>query len=276
MPQSLERSDLSLCISIVTYQVRPDDFTAMLASLDAALETAQSAWRLRTRLIIVDNGQQVEQLRSVLAEYPRLPAELIVNEQNLGYGRAQNQALARAQADYHVLMNPDVVVQPECLLRGLQFLEREPQVVALSPQVTDIHGRLQYLCKRYPSVFDLALRGFAPSSLRRLFEPRLALYECRSMVNKKLTARAELISGCFMLCRGEALRKAGGFNERFFLYFEDFALSIELARLGKLMYYPQISIVHYGGYAARKGWAHIRLFARSAVSFFNLFGWKLF
>ncbi|HHX83579.1 MAG TPA: glycosyltransferase family 2 protein [Pseudomonadaceae bacterium] len=276
MAQSPERSALSLCISIVTYKVRPDDFTAMLASLDAALESAAALPQLTIRLIIVDNGQQAAELQPLLDAFPALRAELVSNTENVGYGRAQNQALAMAQADYHLLMNPDVVVQPECLLRGLQYLQREVEVVALSPQVTDIHGRLQYLCKRYPSVFDLALRGFAPAALRKFFEPRLARYECRSMVNKKLTARAELISGCFMLCRGPALRRAGGFDERFFLYFEDFALSIELAKQGLLMYYPQISIVHYGGYAARKGWTHIRLFARSALRFFNLYGWKLF
>ena len=276
MAQPPERSALSLCISIVTYKVRPDDFTAMLASLDAALESVAALPHLTTRLIIVDNGQQAAELQPLLDVFPALGAELVSNTENVGYGRAQNQALAMAQADYHLLMNPDVVVQPECLLRGLQYLEREAEVVALSPQVTDIHGRLQYLCKRYPSVLDLALRGFAPASLRKFFEPRLARYECRSMVNKKLTARAERISGCFMVCRGTALRRAGGFDERFFLYFEDFALSIELAKQGLLMYYPQISIVHYGGYAARKGWVHIRLFARSALRFFNLYGWKLF
>lgn len=276
MPQSSERSELSLCISIVTYKVRPDDFTAMLASLEAALEAAAAAFRLDTRLIIVDNGQQAEQLRVLLQDYPQLPVELVPNPVNVGYGRAQNQALTMAQCDYHVVMNPDVVVQPECLLRGLHYLEREPGVVALSPEVTDIRGGLQYLCKRYPSVFDLALRGFAPAAVRRAFARRLALYECRAMVDKRLTARAELISGCFMLLRGSALHRVGGFNERFFLYFEDFALSIELARVGKLMYYPQMAIVHYGGHAARKGMEHIRLFTRSAVSFFNLFGWKWF
>lgn len=276
MAQQSGRSELSLCISIVTYKVHPDDFTAMLASLDAALEAAEASWRLRTRLIIVDNGGQEAQLRELLGDYPALPVELVVNTENVGYGRAQNQALAMAQCDYHVVMNPDVVVQPECLLRGLNYLEREADVVALSPEVTDIRGCLQYLCKCYPAVLDLALRGFAPRGLRQAFARRLALYECRSMVDKRLTARAELISGCFMLIRGEALRAVGGFNERFFLYFEDFALSIELARHGRLMYYPPMAIVHYGGHAARKGAEHIRMFTRSAVSFFNLYGWKLF
>ena len=143
MAQSPERSALSLCISIVTYKVRPDDFTAMLASLDAALESAAALPQLTIRLIIVDNGQQAAELQPLLDAFPALRAELVSNTENVGYGRAQNQALAMAQADYHLLMNPDVVVQPECLLRGLQYLQREVEVVALSPQVTDIHGRLQ-------------------------------------------------------------------------------------------------------------------------------------
>jgi len=276
MPLSGERASLSLCISIVTYKIKPDDFTAMLASLEAALDTAASVFLLDTQIIIVDNGQETTLINKLLQVHPALPVVLIANPVNIGYGKAQNQALARAVADYHLLMNPDVVMHNDSLVRALQYMEKEREVVALSPEVKDIHGKLQYLCKRYPSVFDLALRGFAPTAVRRLFERRLSIYECRSMVDKKLTARAELISGCFMLCRGKVLHQVGGFDERFFLYFEDFALSIELRKLGRIIYLPQVSIVHYGGHAARKGWIHIRMFLRSALSFFNLYGWKLF
>jgi len=77
-----------------------------------------------------------------------------------------------------------------------------------------------------------------------------------------------------MLCRTEALKKINGFDDRFFLYFEDFALSIELRKLGKLMYIPSMKIIHLGGHAARKGMRHIFFFISSGFRFFNRYGWK--
>src|SRR5690606_5575960 len=97
----------------------------------------------------------------------------------------------------------------------------------------------------------------------------------RAMVDGEATAAVDLISGCFMLCRTAMLKQAGGFNEKFFLYFEDFALSIELRKFGTLMYVPAVKIVHFGGDASRKGLRHIGYFAASAARFYRRYGWKL-
>jgi hypothetical protein len=274
-PRTAEQA-VSLCVSIVTYRIIPDQLNALLASLEDACEYMRTEQRLLLDTVLIDNGQEPELLAQVCARYKAsLSIRCILNTDNVGYGRAHNQAIGSSKAEFHLLMNPDVVLKPGILLRGIQYLQRQLDVVALSPEVRDIDGRCQYLCKRYPSVLDLALRGLAPAALRRPFEKRLKLYECRNMVDRKLTAPAQLISGCFILCRGDILRKIGGFNERFFLYFEDFALSIELAKFGKLMYFPEARIVHYGGHAARKGSKHIRYFVRSAFIFFSIYGWKL-
>ena len=78
-----------------------------------------------------------------------------------------------------------------------------------------------------------------------------------------------------MLVRASKLHEVGGFNERYFLYFEDFDLSLKLARLGSIDYVPEMRIVHYGGGASRKGFRHITLFCKSAITFFMENGWKL-
>lgn len=276
MPKPAEPAACSLCVSIVTYRIIPDQLNALLASLLAACERAREELDLRIDTVLIDNGQEPDLLEQVVAPYRAgLNIRTLINTENVGYGRAHNQVIRSSSADFSLMMNPDVVLKPDALLRSIQYLQRHPDVVALSPEVRDIDGRCQYLCKRYPSVLDLALRGLAPAALRRRFDKRLALYECRNMVDRKLTAPAQMISGCFMFCRSSAVQQAGGFNERFFLYFEDFALSLELGKLGKLVYYPDARIVHYGGHAARKGWKHIRYFARSAFTFFSIYGWKL-
>jgi GT2 family glycosyltransferase len=136
----------------------------------------------------------------------------------------------------------------------------------------------EFLCKRYPTVLDLALRGFAPAGLRRLFRKRLDRYEMRDAVALAsadgLVSPVPLMSGCFMLVRRKAVEATGGFDPNYFLYFEDFDWSMRLNRVTQSAYVPSVRIVHHGGDASRKGWRHVVEFARSAVRFFNKHGWK--
>lgn len=81
-----------------------------------------------------------------------------------------------------------------------------------------------------------------------------------------------LVSGCFIFARTKSLKQIGGFDERFFLYFEDFDLSMRLKRKD---YFPEIQIYHKGGNSSKKGFLHVRLFVISAIRFFMKFGWKL-
>ena len=129
------------------------------------------------------------------------------------------------------------------------------------------NGEQEFLCKRYPSVLVLFLRGFAPRFVRRLFNRHLATYEMRDLCSGEHQANVAIASGCFMLLRTSALQAVGGFNEAFFLYFEDFDLSLRLGRLGRLVFDPAMRIVHHGGYAASKGRLHLKYFINSGVMF---------
>lgn len=267
-----------LSIAIVTWRTDPEQFTEVLASIERAARVLcqQRPAAAPVSLNILDNSGQAERLRRLTA---RLDSCLQVSVDdtgaNLGYGRAHNLALAASTAPCHLILNPDVLLDDEALLQGLNFLEQNPGAVALSPDAIDGTGRQLYLCKTYPSLLDLALRAFAPRWLQRRFDTRLARYENRALVDAQHGGEVQLISGCFMLCRTAALRAAGGFDERYFLYFEDFALSLALGKQGRLLYVPDCRIVHYGGAAGRKGLRHILYFSSSALKFFCRHGWKL-
>ena len=127
-----------------------------------------------------------------------------------------------------------------------------------------------------PAVFDLFLRGFAPGWLRRRFARRMERYEMRDLIGGQVVWDPPLVSGAFMLFRSEVLRRLGGFDPDFFLYFEDYDLSLRAARLTRLAYVPAVRVVHHGGHAARKGWHHIKLFVGGAARFFNKHGWRWF
>ena len=84
-----------------------------------------------------------------------------------------------------------------------------------------------------------------------------------------------MLSGSFMFCRRVPVAAIGGFSDTFFLFFEDFDLSVRAAQQAKLAYVTSVRIVHRGGHAARKGLRHIMLFVRSGVTFLRRHGWKL-
>jgi len=227
----------------------------------------------------VDNGPGDDRggIERALVAWPDEagPVEIVAGQGNVGYGRANNLALARVRSDLHLVMNPDVELAQDALVAAAQSLAAHPDVALLAPAVSGDDGQVQYLCKRYPSVWVLFLRGFAPRALRERFAPRLAHYEMRDAIGAEFTPGVPLASGCFMLVRTAAMRVAGGFDPRYFMYFEDYDLSLRIASQGTVAYEPAVRIVHHGGEAARKGWRHVGWFVRSAWRFFSRHGWKL-
>jgi GT2 family glycosyltransferase len=121
----------------------------------------------------------------------------------------------------------------------------------------------------------LFLRGFAPRVLRERNAPALARYEMRDLPADRVYSPVPLASGCFMLMRTALFRRVGGFDPRFFMYFEDYDLSLRLGREAAWGYVPGARIVHHGGDASRKGFRHVAWFLRSAWRFFATHGWRI-
>ena len=195
-------------------------------------------------------------------------------ENNVGFGGGNNAVNHSLSSDYHLILNPDVELADDAISTALARLEDDPGIVLLSPHVSSGHGAQEFLCKRYPSVLVLLARAFAPDFMGRFFRRQLEEYEMRDLCTGNTESDVVLASGAFMLVRTKALLAAGGFDEGYFLYFEDFDLSLRLAHFGRLVFYPATKIVHHGGYAASKGWRHMRLFIKSGIRFFNTHGWR--
>lgn len=273
---------LHLTVSIVTYNTRFSELAACIDALIDSIEFFQSrSEELKVTIIVVDNGEGLSlcsnesESAEELLGFTEYNIEVIQGHGNVGYGAAQNLAFQQAAGDIHIFMNPDVVLESEAIAEGIDFLRRTPDVVALSPSCTDMVGRKQHLCKRYPSIFDLFLRGFAPEVLLGVFKERLSRYEMAELDELSPTRGVPIISGCFMMCRGNVIATVKGFDPGYFLYFEDFDLSLRLKPFGPLAYVPSVKIKHGGGNASKKGLRHIAMFLRSAIKFFNTHGWKL-
>jgi GT2 family glycosyltransferase len=275
---SAPRSEFEgLSISVVVY--RPDlaELTSTLASLGAACEVVHASRPgLPVTLYLVDNGG-LPDVRAVLDALRArgVTSTILTGHGNVGYGRGHNLAIEQATSRYHLVLNPDIDLDRDALVRALDFFEANQDAGLLTPWIGDERGHQQFLCRRYPTLLDLFVRGFLPRSVRRLFARRLARYEMRDLINERdIVWDPPIVSGCFMLFRTTVLRKLAGFDTRYFLYFEDYDLSLRAHDVARVVYAPAVRVLHHGGGAARKGSAHIRMFAASAYKFFNRFGWK--
>ncbi|WP_081889644.1 glycosyltransferase family 2 protein [Caballeronia sordidicola] len=264
----------TLSISIVVY--RPN-----LVMLDRVFETLavalqQLAPAQRACLYFIDNGGPDELIGTPKAALrAEFALERIAGHGNVGYGRGHNLGIERTHSRYHLVLNPDIELDERGLIEALSFLDAHSDTGLLTPLIRDDSGEQQFLCRRFPTVLDLFARGFLPSSLRRPFAKRLAHYEMRDVIDDRtIIWDPPIVSGCFMLFRTDILKRLNGFDPRYFLYFEDYDLSLRTHEVARVAYVPAVRVLHHGGGAARKGGAHVKLFASSAFRFFTRFGWK--
>lgn len=271
----------TLSVSVVIYKTDTALLSSGLHSLLGAVAVAVAAGQIQSVQVDLINNADADP--AVLKLVETLAAEaaaqsvdlrMLAGHGNVGYGRGHNLSISAATSDYHLILNPDVTLTQDALSLGLRYMVENPSVAALSPAVHDGEGHKQYVCKRYPSVFDFLLRGFAPQGIKRVFNKRLANYEMRELSEQEPSTGIPIISGCFMLFRTAVLQSVGGFDARYFLYFEDFDLSLRVHEKGTLAYLPTMHITHLGGDSASKGLRHIAMFVRSGVLFYNTHGWR--
>jgi len=274
-------STARLSVSIVLYHNPVELLLSTINSLYKASLMALNEGQLESVSVsLIDNSQsqaygtQVQEALQGGQYDDFFLLNYIEAEDNTGFGAGHNRVLGELTSDYHLVLNPDVELADSALSRGLSTMINDATLTLVSPRVVGSTGEQEFLCKSYPSVWVLLLRAFAPALVRRHFKAQLDRYEVRELCAGDQAGEVLLASGCFMLMRSDAFIAAGGFNENYFLYFEDFDLSLRLGERGRLLFYPAMEITHHGGYAASKGLRHIWLFIKSGIRFFNDHGWK--
>lgn len=274
----------SLTVSIVTYRPDMPLLRRCLATLAAAIAEAQRQGVIRSVAVaLIDNSEDPGIARAVTAlgeecfRGASVQMHYLHAHANVGYGIAHNLMLNGTGADYQLVANPDIELAPDALANAVRWLDVHPEVGVAVPSIRGPDGTPEYLCRRYPAVWDLFLRGFMPRSLRRPWRGRLARYELRDRIDpdaKEPVIGIPIMSGACMLVKRRPIDTTGGFDPAFFLYFEDYDWSVRLNRVTKSAWLPCMRVLHHGGGAARKGWRHIALFVRSGIRFYNKHGWR--
>ncbi|MFW6092715.1 MAG: glycosyltransferase [Pseudomonadota bacterium] len=266
--------------SVVTYRSDLSRFQRLIKGLIPALSDVAARYGGHAILYLVSNDGDPTFERAVVAELDeatarareRVRLRTFNGHGNIGYGAAHNLAIRATRSRYHLILNPDVELEPEAVLAGVRYLESDADCVLAAPHGLDRSGRYLRLAKRSPGVLTLALRAAhvaaGPAGPRRM----ISNYTYCDLLPADSPQRIELASGCCMLCRTEAIKRVHGFDERYFLFFEDFDLSKRLSRLGDLVEVPDFTIRHFGGDASRRGIVTIVRFVSSALRYFRLHG----
>jgi GT2 family glycosyltransferase len=196
---------------------------------------------------------------------------------NLGYGKGHNWAIANAEeSKYHMILNPDVIIKNGVIEELVHFMDLNHDVGMVCPKILNEDGSVQYLNKRITTVYDLLLRKFLPDAFRSFFQKRLDYYEMKDIGYDK-SYDVPLMSGAFMLCRTSVLKSVGGFDPRYFMYFEDYDLSRKIQKYNyRTVYYPHVSIIHSWGRASHKSARMLMIFIINGIRYFNKWGWKLY
>lgn len=197
----------------------------------------------------------------------------IFNGKNVGYGAGHNVAIKKAirmNSCYHFIFNPDIIFEDQIIDKLVAYIDDEKQIGSVMPKILYPDGRTQYLCKLLATPFDLIGRRFLP--FQNLIEKRNNKYELRfTGYNKQMQVPS--LSGCFMLLRTEVLKQVGGFDERFFMYCEDFDLCRRIGQVSKTVFYPEVSVIHNYEKGSYKNYKLLKYHIISAIKYFNKWGW---
>lgn len=248
-----------LSVVIVNYNVQ--------YFLDQCLDSVKRASEhLKVEVFVVDNDSKDGSIEMVSKKYPEV--RLIANKENVGFSKANNQAMEIAKGKYILLLNPDTVVGEDTLDKTFSYMEAHPETGGLGIRMFDGRG------------------NFLPESKRGLPSPMVAFYKIFGLsalfpkskrfgqyhlghIPEDQTAEVDILSGAFMMMRKEALVKTGLLDETFFMYGEDIDLSYRIQLAGyNNVYFADSSIIHYKGESTKKGSAnYVFVFYRAMIIF---------
>jgi N-acetylglucosaminyl-diphospho-decaprenol L-rhamnosyltransferase len=177
----------------------------------------------------------------------RLQIIVIENNLNIGFGRANNQAVVRSRGRYLLLLNPDAFVAPDTLIKTFSFMEQNPRSGILGVRLLNEDGSLQPWFRIFPTPWN---EFVAANALGRFF-PGTKLMEDLADDHKKIRS-CDWVRGCFYLVRKEVIDQIGLFDPRFFLYFEEIDHCRRCREAGwDVTYFGDTQVVHIGGESAK-------------------------
>ncbi|MEQ9091329.1 MAG: glycosyltransferase family 2 protein [Balneola sp.] len=235
----------SIDISIIIVNFRVKEYILLL--LDSIQKAAKG---LSIEIIVVDNNSGDGSPEYLISAYNSV--KIIKNVENVGFAKANNQAIEKASGTYALIINPDTVIQEDSLLRLKQYMDKSDKTAALGFKMINPDGTFARESKR--SVPDLKTGIFRASGLDKLL-PNSRLYGQRYLgwLDENEVAEVPVISGAGMFWRTSVLKELQGFDEAFFMYGEDDDLCYRVQNTDyNIKYFPPAKMLHFKGESERE------------------------
>ncbi len=214
---------MDLSIIIVSWNVREklkDNLRALFESKHVVFE-----------VFVVDNNSGDGSVEMVKREYPQV--KLIVNRENLGFARANNQAIQQANGRYILLLNPDMRVFDDSLSNMVSWMNRHEQAAVAGCKLIGENGLIVKHVRRFPGFLDqLAIILKIPHLIPRVINKYL-----RNDFDYDKSARVDSVRGGFFIIRSEVIKKIGMLDERYFLWFEEVDYCRRVSQAGLEVWY---------------------------------------
>lgn len=240
-----------------------------IATIGNALSSLLEHTKAPFRLYVVDNGSTDGTVELIENSYPQVT--LIRNCGNIGFGAGHNLILDRLDSEYHVIINPDIIIRDDVISKLAAFLDANSDIGLASPEIRFPDGRLQILGKKAP-----CLKYLVASRMRGNGEPSKLLREY-AMLDCDLSKPVDIqnATGCFMFIRTKLFKELGGFDKRYFMYFEDSDLTRSVNLKSRTVYCPEATVYHEWGRESKKNFKLKLVQINSMLNYFAKWGLKL-
>lgn len=249
-------SQTKVSAAIVTYN-NEDKIEKTVDSILSATKNCELSF------YISDNNSGDRTVALLEQKFPSLA--ILRNAENRGFGWAHNQVLPYLDSKYHAIINPDILLEEDALSELSSYLDEHEDVVMVTPKILNPDRTEQFLPRRRPRFRYLIGGRF--ERFGGIFAKWRADYTMKNQ-NIQKPVEIEFCTGCFMLIRTEIFQKLGGFDDRFFMYFEDADLTRRAARYGKVQFLPQYSAVHIWERASSKNYKFFMIQLQSMFKYF--------
>ncbi|MBT8273045.1 MAG: glycosyltransferase family 2 protein [Bacteroidia bacterium] len=242
---------MKLSVVILNYNVRYF-LELCLKSVEKAIEGIEA------EIIVIDNNSADDSCAMVANLFPKVI--LIKNFENLGFSKANNQAVAHASGDYVCILNPDTVVAEDTFIRLLDYADSFDKFGSIGCRLIDGTGAYLPESKRNIPLISIALQKLIGNDKR---------YYANQLANEG-KGKIDVLVGAFMLLKKEVYLEVGGFDEDYFMYGEDIDLSYRLLKKGyQNYYYGQTTIIHYKGESTLKDKKYAKRFYGAMQLFYK-------
>ncbi|MEO6818519.1 MAG: glycosyltransferase [Ginsengibacter sp.] len=235
--------------------------------LEQCLLSVRKAMKsIEGEIIVVDNCSTDDSMNFLPEKFKDV--QFIWNNENIGFAKANNQAIKLSKGDYILILNPDTLVPEDCFKKCIDFLKSKNNLAALGIKMIDGAGHFLKESKRaFPSPLTsfFKLTGFASLFPR---SPVFSKYHL-GFLDNNLNHEVDVLAGAFIMVPRSIINETGGFDEDFFMYGEDVDLSYRIQKAGfKNYYFSESAIIHFKGESTKKGSLNYVKMFYSAMSIF--------